>query len=280
VLGGAAGYKQLSVASFPTRRSDFGRWVASTLLNPSHALFREDEYLLAEDSEISSRSLYRSAISALASGERTPTRLGGRLGRDRTSLSHLLGVLQRSGWVRREVDLFNERSVEYEVIDPIIRFSSLVIGPNRARLEERQGLEVWTDVASTWRANIVGPHFETLAREWMTKFASRSTLGGIATKVGRLHLNDRAQRSKVELDACALDQAGNLLAIGEAKATSDKRTVADIERLMLARTLAPDSSGSTRLFLFSMNGFTSDAIAKGNAEGVELVDLRRLYEGD
>jgi uncharacterized protein len=278
-IGGAAGYRAIAASAIPTSQASFDRWVSATLFNPSHALYREDEFLLAEDSELSARSLYRSAISAIAGGERTPTRLGGRLGRDRTSLGHVLNTLQRSGWVKKDVDLLNERSVVYEVVDPIVRFSSLLIAPNRGRLDERQGPEVWESVQPTWRSKVVGPHFESVARRWLSRYAKAETVGGTLTEVGRLTLNDSKNKTKIELDACGVDGRGDVVVIGEAKATQEKRTTADLDRLLDARRLLPKGSADARLLLFSMRGFHSDTAAKAKQQGVVLIDLERLYEG-
>ena len=43
IEGAAAGYKDLTAtAGIPSRLEDLAGWVAATVLNPSHALFRED----------------------------------------------------------------------------------------------------------------------------------------------------------------------------------------------------------------------------------------------
>ena len=50
VVGGAAGYKDLTAdVGVPSRGGDLSEWLAATVLNPSHVLFREDDYLLRED---------------------------------------------------------------------------------------------------------------------------------------------------------------------------------------------------------------------------------------
>jgi len=46
VFGGTPGYRDLLTAPAPKSLSGFGRWLAKGPLNPSSALFREDDYLL------------------------------------------------------------------------------------------------------------------------------------------------------------------------------------------------------------------------------------------
>jgi uncharacterized protein len=278
-IGGAAGYRNLTAVAPPSNAAGFSSWVVATLLNPSHAMFREDEFLLAEDSVLPAKSMYRAALRALAAGERTPTRLGGRLGRDRTSLSHILGVLQRSGWVSRDVDLFNERNVVYNVVDPIVRFASVVIGPNRGALEDRRATEVWEQSQHAWSAQVVGPHFESMVRMWLLRYANTTTAGGSVARVGRMTLNNATDRTRVELDACGVNAAGQLLIMGEVKARADQCGVADLDRLVSIRALVPAGRGNPKLLLASLSGFTKSAKTHAAKQGIELVDLERLYEG-
>ena len=60
VLGGAPGYRDI-VGTAPTPGPDgFLAWLERTILNPSHALFTEPDYLLAEDPRIGDRATYHS----------------------------------------------------------------------------------------------------------------------------------------------------------------------------------------------------------------------------
>ena len=69
IVGGAAGYKDLTASvAPPTCPEDLARWLAATVLNPSHALFREDEYLLREDPRITAEAPYYSLLQAIAEG--------------------------------------------------------------------------------------------------------------------------------------------------------------------------------------------------------------------
>jgi uncharacterized protein len=56
VLGGAPGYKD--VVGAPPEPGRLFEWLERSVLNPSHALFTEPDYLLAEDPKIGDRSLY------------------------------------------------------------------------------------------------------------------------------------------------------------------------------------------------------------------------------
>ena len=101
-------------------------------------------------------------------------------------------------------------------------------------------------------------------------------------------VNDARQRSQHELDVVALGRdptgAETVLALGEAKHTTAKRTVSGLERLEHIRTIVAaqrPSASSARLLLFSANGFDRNTTAGARGrQDVELIDLRRLYVGD
>ncbi len=280
LLGGAPGYRDLVLGDAPQSLDEFPEWLGTTVMNPSHALYREEEFLLREDPRLADQTLYRSILAAVAAGERTPSRLGGRLGRDRTALSALLNNLMTAGFLRKQTDLANTRAVTYLVADPIIRYSQLILVPNRARLDERRWMDVWAATEQTWRAQVLGPHLEDLAHVWLMRYASESTIGGTPTVVGRLVVADRADKTSIEIDAAVRDATGRILLIGEVKATVDPRGIADLGRLERCRSLLGPDGGGAKLLIVSLNGFERSLTAAASSRSdVELVDAARLYEG-
>lgn len=127
-----------------------------------------------------------------------------------------------------------------------------------------------------------------MAREFTSRWASPETLGGGATLVGPAVVNDAAGRSRHDLDVVALgreaDGGTRVLALGEAKHTTTRRTVGDLDRLDRIRDLVAGKDASAlhaRLLLFSAAGFDR-ALQATAAErsDVELVDLPRIFSGD
>ena len=135
---------------------------------------------------------------------------------------------------------------------------------------------------------MLGPHFETIAREFIFKFASERTVGGRLSTVGPAVINDASERAQHELDVVAIeseaDGSQRVLAIGEAKHTRAKRTPADLTRLEHIRDLIAikqPSAQSARLLLFSANGFDRNlSNQSASRDDVELIDLERIYTGD
>lgn len=291
VVGGAAGYKDLTAdIGIPDSPGDLPAWLAATVLNPSHVLFREDEYLLREDPRISDEAAYYSVLQAVANGRTTPTRIAEALARTSNDISHHLGVMTTAGFIVRHEDLLADRRPRYRVADPIVRFHHLINRRHRARLEDRRGIEVWAESEATYRSGIAGPHFESMCRLWTDRHASQATLGGPAGPSASLQVNDRRARQSFELDVVALGRGApdgalrTVQLIGEAKSHRlDVDALGRLDRigaLLAARsgvTLAP----TAKRLLFAADGFTPELAAAAAARtDVELVDLARLYEGD
>ncbi len=289
VLGGAPGYRDLLGGQVPASPRDLADWLAAGVLNPSHALFREADYLLAEDPALVDRALYRSIVAAVAEGRRAPHEIARAIGRPQTALSHPIRQLLRSRFLVRRDDVLRSRRPLLEVADPLLHFFFAVVRPDLARFEARRTYEAWADAEPRFRSQVLGPHFEAVARRWVERYASTLTLGGEVTRVGFSQVSDPLERRRFELDVVALgrrnDAVGDraLLAIGEAKASGAKRTLADLARLERLRSQLKTGVDATRtkLFLFGLSGFDPALVraAKGRPD-VELVDLERLYEGD
>ena len=291
VVGGAAGYKDLTAdAGIPDSPDELPAWLAATVLNPSHVLFREDEYLLREDPRVTDEATYYSLLQAIADGRHTPTKIAEALARTSNDISHHLGVMTTAGFIVRHEDLLADRRPLYRVADPIVRFHHLINRRHRARLEDRRALEVWADAEATYRSQIVGPHFESMCRLWTDRYASEATLGGPAGPSASVQVNDRRARQSFELDVVALRRGTSTGAtntfqlIGEAKTYQlDVDALERLDRLSdrLASRSGVTASPTAKRLLFSARGFTPElaAAAHGRAD-VELVDLDRLYEGD
>lgn len=153
---------------------------------------------------------------------------------------------------------------------------------------------MWSRSAATYRSNVVGPHFESICRRWVNRYASVETMGGPIGPAHRLQINDRDRRRAFELDIAApalvpFDSSGSrgpvvIQAIGEAKATRlDMPDLARLDRItgLLADNKRVSPATTIKRLLFSLEGFTADLSATAQRRhDVELVGLRRLYEGD
>lgn len=293
IVGGAAGYRDLaSNTPVPQDRDSLLEWISATVFNPSHSLFREDEYLLREDPRVTKEAIYYSLLGAIAGGATSQAEIAAAVGKRSDELNYSLNVLVSAGFVARDDDLLTQRNPVYRVADPIARFHKLITRRHQAALEDRKTQEVWELAQDTYRSQIIGPHFESICRRWTEAYASVETLGGAIRHVRALQVNDPDQQRKYELDAVALTQASTgrrkrtIQVLGEAKGTTGSRTLGDLRRLDRIQDLLQQRSGvavstGVKKLLFGMNGFDAALMeAVRSRSDVELVDLDRLYFGD
>jgi hypothetical protein len=287
VIGGTPGYRDLIAAKTPARMADFSRWLEHGVLNPASAMFREDDYLLTEERSMSDRALYHSVVGAIAAGHTSQGSIATALGREGRAVQHPLKALEDAGFVDRDDDQLRDRRPIYRLADPIVRFHHVVTRPDLARFEDRRFVEAWPEAQARFSTHVLGPHFEQLARDFIFRFATPATTGGVVARVGPAVINDQKARTQHELDVVATTRTPNgstqVLAIGEAKHTNRVRTVADLGRLGRIRTLLVDRNvapATTKLLLFSANGFDRNLTeASAGRNDVELIDLERIYRG-
>ncbi len=281
-VGGIPGYRPLTTAT-PETLDDFDRWVTEHLLSVDIAMFTRTEvdYLLREDPRITSRAVYHDVLSAVAAGATSPAKVGAAIGRDGNAVRYPLGVLESAGYLTRSTDLLRGRRPTITVADPVIRFDRLITAPHLGQLELGRAEQVWRAARPTFTANIVGPHFEILARDWAQRFAP-DELGQPAGlgDIGYTQIHDRTGRPAHEVDVVGL-RGKQITLLGEAKATIASRTLGDLERLDFLKGVLQDQgydTSQTTLALFGLNGFAKDLLRVATPRpDVELIDLNRLY---
>lgn len=283
VVGGTPAYRREYVNDdAPDSLADFDPWVCRTVLNPASPLHREARYLLAEDSDIRDPALYHSVLAAIASGNRTRGAIATYIGRPADTVGHPITVLEDSGLVVREVDALRQARSYYRIAEPLITFYHAVMRPEWSRLQRPgSAREVWDDSQDRFTSMVLGPHFESACRWWTATHASAATLGGRVVRVAHGLVNDASARTAHEVDVIGLDVDGRIVCLGEAKLGTTVG-IGHLERLRRARDLIARTdrhAAGARLLLFSGAGFTSDLVRSARREGVELVDLDRLYTG-
>jgi AAA+ ATPase superfamily predicted ATPase len=288
VLGGAPGYKDIVGA--PPDSGQFFGWLGRSVLNPSHALFTEPDYLLAEDPRIGDRSIYHAIWEAAANGATTPTQIGSLVGMDAKSLTYHLTVMRDAGFLRQDQDLLLQRRPVITVADPVVRFHNLVVKPNLLDFEMRNAEPAWERSRATFSSKIEGPHFEELAREWARRHAHEAGLDDIGS-VGTTELACREHRGH-EVDVIALSRRSSprgkhavITLLGEAKHTARPRGTADLLRLEHIAALLAERGhdvSAVQYALFSRSGFHRELSlsAAATSAPVHLLNLAHVYGAD
>jgi AAA+ ATPase superfamily predicted ATPase len=281
VLGGTPAYRREFVRDdTPSARDDFDSWVERTVLSPSTPLFREARYLLAEETEIRDPSLYHSVLAAVAEGNSTSGGIASYIGRKANEITHPIHVLEDSRLLVREPDLFRSGRAEYRIVEPLITFYQSVMNREWTRLERGDAAAVWHGSRARFLSQVVGPHFESLCREFAIT-ASTDLFNGPAGTVGSGVVPDPANRTQLQIDVAVLAPADHgrprrVLSLGEVKWDRPMGT-AHADRLRRARDLLAVKGFDTRdavLACYSGAGFAPDLRTQ---DDVALIGLDFLY---
>ncbi|MGP3911034.1 AAA family ATPase [Nonomuraea sp. 10N515B] len=286
IVGGTPAYKsEFLRGAAPARMEDFDDWVINHVLNPASSLFREVRFLLAEDPTLRDTGLYHTVLAAVAEGNCTRGSIASRIERKATDISHHLTVLADAGLLAVEPDAFRQNRSAYRIIEPLVRFYHSIMRPMFAQLEQvRPGRteRLWQAAQPRFRSAVAGPVFEHMCRTWAHDIASEETLGGLAVRVLSGVVHEPASRTSHEVDLVSMDEAGNLLAIGEAT-WGDTLGMAHLERMeKISALLKARGREPKAITLFSAAGFMPALRAAAAKSGgqVQLVDLERLYTGE
>ncbi|WP_377268647.1 ATP-binding protein [Peterkaempfera sp. SMS 1(5)a] len=286
LVGGTPAYREMSGGVGPGSVADFDVWVQRRLLNPASAMFREGGLLLREEPSISDPTSYAATLTAVSAGNHRRSQIAAALGRPSSALAHLLSGLQDIGLLEQVDDALRDKRSTFKVAEPVVRLHQLLIQRHEPELVVGRADRVWAENADTVAGKIYGPHFEELARQWCFEHASDETLGGRASWVRPTEIPCREHRRGHELDLVVGESPAfgseRITAIGEAKGTAKPVDVPELERLDHLRGLLPSERVGPlpKLLLFARSGFT-DQLRRvaGSRSDVELVDLKRLYQG-
>jgi hypothetical protein len=253
------------------------------VLNPDRPLLREARYLLAEETDIRDPALYHSVLAAIAARNETWGGIANYIGRKASDLAHPLNVLEDSGLVAKEIDIFRAGRTRYRITEPLITFYEAIMRPRWADLELGLGAEVWADAKPTFGSQVVGPHFEAVCREF-ARAQGRQIFGAPLGEVASGTIADPANKTQIEIDVAVLGPARpeaprQVISLGEAK-WAKVMGVRHVERLRRARallTIKGYDTTDTRLACYSGARFEPALQAAARSSDMLLVDLGRLY---
>lgn len=285
IVGGTPAYRREFVAGdAPGSLSDFDPWVLRTVLSPEVPLFREARYLLAEDAEIRDTAIYHAVLAAIAAGNSTRGGIAAYAGRKSPDIGHPLTVLEDSQLIARESDPFRKGRSLYRICEPLIVFYEAVMRRSWARLERGDQTAAWRNSQPTFFAQVVGPHFESICRDWAMS-AGPDVFGEWPGEVAAGVISDPDRRTQIQVDVAVLATTApgaprQVLSLGEVK--WDKvMAVRHLERLRRARDLLSVrgyDTRATKLACYSAAGFDPDLrqVARTD-QHVRLIGLDDLY---
>lgn len=282
VVGGTPAYRRFVNDDAPATVTDFDDWILRTVLSSASPLFREARYLLEEEVEVRDPGLYHSVLAAVAAGNKTRGGIANYIGRKATDIGHPLAVLEDSGLLQREPDVLRAGRSIYRVAEPLIDFYGVVMRPQWGLLESGRARTVWESARARFSAQVVGPHYEQLCREFAI-LAPEELYGGLPGEVGAGVVADPSRRTQIEVDVVVLapalpGQPRRVLSLGEAK-WGELMGPHHVARLRRARDLLAArgyDTTSTVLACYCGAGFAAD-IRDSSDGDVITVDLDELY---
>jgi AAA+ ATPase superfamily predicted ATPase len=263
VAGGTPAYRRFVDDDIPTSVDNFDEWALRTVLSPVNPLFREARYLLEEEMEVRDSALYHSVLAAVAAGNSTRGGIANYVGRKSTDIGHHLAVLEDSGLLRRQQDVFRSRRSIYQVAEPLVVFYQVVMRPQWGLLESGRAQNVWEAARARFSSQVVGPHFEQLCRDFALA-APAGFFTELPGQIGAGVVPDHSRRSQIEVDVVVLapavpGQRRKILSLGEVKwgEVMGRRHVDRLERARQLLSRDYDIS-ETILACYSGAGFEPD----------------------
>jgi AAA+ ATPase superfamily predicted ATPase len=278
VVGGVPGYLvDLLDRTYPRDADEIDQWLVDVVASPHRPLIHEARALIDVEAGVRDSATYASVLATMAGEATRAGEIAGLLSRSTDAVSHSLATLEALGLVTRIDDVLRRGRPTWHIADPLLRCYSALFRSRWTLVEQEDRSRLSRAIAEPWRAQVLGPHLERLAREWVRIHASDTTTGGLPVQVGPGTVNDPAKRVRHELDVVARDDRGGVLMIGEVKLR--RLDAHDRDRLVYIRDLLQRSGRAdthTRLMLCSVSGFASNIAAHTDTV---TVDLDRLYTG-
>jgi AAA+ ATPase superfamily predicted ATPase len=283
VVGGTPAYRRFVNEDAPRDVADFDDWVVRGVLDPATPLFREARYLLEEEADVRDTAIYHSVLAAVATGNNTRGGIASYIGRKAADIGHHLNVLEDSGLLRRVPDVFRSGRSTYRIAEPLISFYQVVMRPQWGPLESGRAEAVWRDGRTRFAAQVIGPHFEELCREYAAT-APETVFGAIPGEVGAGVVADPSRRTQIQVDVAVLaapepGRPRRVLSLGEVK-WGDVMGTRHIDRLRRARDLLAArglDTSETVLACYSGTGFERGLDRHDGPDRVLAVDLAALY---
>lgn len=285
VLGGTPAYRTFLDGQAPQSLDDFEPWLVRSVLRPASPLFREARYLLGEETEIRDPALYHSVLAAVAEGNTLRGGIASYIGRNSADIAHPLNVLEDCHLLRREADVFRKGRSQYRINEPLITFYEAIMRPLWPALSQGRAMQAWERSASRFAAQVVGPHFEWISREYFLNQGLEMLPDAPLYNVGSGTLTDSARREAIEI-AVALVEAGTsaaakrLVALGEVK-WGTRLGMPHLERLERAKDLLAaqgwQTEEATSLCVSGIGGFSPHLIEAEKQGRVTLLTLADLY---
>ena len=260
---------------------DLGQNILDLILMRDGLLHEEARLLL--DVELPDASSYFSVLRAIAAGQTRVNQIDQRTGiGDSSRVSQMLDRLQRLWLVRKELPVTvrnpeRSRKSFYRITDPYLRFWFRFVLPAQGRLADAEGAKrhLESRVLPQLDEFVSAPAFEEVCQEWLREETDAAAVGWWWGKV-RERTEAGMRDVDREVDAVAIDDDGEPIALGACKWTAGRMGAGEHEKLASAAAHLRPGGEPPSLFLFSRSGFAESL--EREAEGNPRLRLVRAAE--
>lgn len=259
--------------------------IRRAILYPDGLLRDEPRFLLSQESRLRDVGTYMSCLRAIAGGVTRLNEIAQRIGRARSEEARpFLETLEEMELVERRhpVGGTARRRVNYAIADPFLRFWFRFVAPRESRLHTREQADRHLEdtVVPQLDKFVSEDAFEHVCQAWL----QREVEG--AVRVGRwwgpIRRREEGQRRSrdYEADAVAVDERGEVLALGSCKwprgtGTGHEHGAVELDKLETVR----DALGApgARLYFFDRTAFSARLRKLASErDDIELVLARNL----
>jgi len=244
--------------------SDLPAAILRSALYPDGLLREEPRFLLSQESRLRDTDTYMSCLRAIATGATRLNEIGQRIGREKSEEARrYLETLEEMALIERSypVTKATKKRVVYAITDPFMRFWFRFVAPRESRLQTRSDAKDYLEDALIPELDkfVSEDAFERICQEWALRNLPRATKAGRWWGPIRIREGGEVRSRQFEADVVAIDEAGEILALGSCKwaaaGNHDHRhpteELAKLERVRLELE-APDA----KLYFFDRVGFS------------------------
>lgn len=247
-------------------------------------LLHEEARLLL-DQELSDPSAYFSVLRAIAAGRTRVGQISERSGISTSRVSQMLELLRNLWLVEKQfpVTVTNpERSKQsfYRITDPYLRFWFRFVLPAQGRLADARGANrhLRGRVLPALDEFVSAPAFEEICQQWLLRTIDAANVGWWWGKL-RERRSGRPHSTEGEVDVAAVDDAGQIIALGACRWTAGALPYSEKAKLdAIADHLLPDGP-SPDLYFFARNGVDGRLAREAQAsDRIHLVTPEQLFD--
>ncbi len=239
--------------------------IRRAVLYPDGLLRDEPRFLLSQESRLRDVDTYMSCLRAISAGVTRLNEIAQRIGKRRSEEARpFLETLEEMGLVERRYPLTRAagKRVSYAVADPFLRFWFRFVAPRESRLHTREQADRYLEQAVLPQLDkfVSEDAFERVCQDWLLRNVDDAVEAGRWWGPIRRRENGRRRSRDYEADAAAVDERGEVIALGSCKwpaatAGPHEHGAEELDKLEVVR----DELGATgaSLYFFDRSGFSA-----------------------